>query len=195
MNERSFIMNLMKTNKQERIIQAVYLLVKKEGLVNLSMSKIAKTAQIAPATIYIYYDSKMALLSQLYRAAKLKLDGGLAASWQGLDDTQDQFAACLRYFATTAMTYPEEYQFMMAVNNSLEVIDEETQAFSAEMGQPLLDLFKKMTADSHFKRLTIEQALAFTFAPIESLVTGRTEKFSEAELDQLVRMCLDALCV
>lgn len=84
---------------------------------------------------------------------------------------------------------------MMAVNNSLEVIDEETQAFSAEMGQPLLDLFKKMTADSHFKRLTIEQALAFTFAPIESLVTGRTEKFSEAELDQLVRMCLDALCV
>jgi len=185
----------MKSNKQEQIIQAVYRLVQRDGLVNLAMSKIAKEAGVATATIYIYYDSKTALLSQLYRDVKIKIDGGLDEAVQPTDDVVAQLATCLKYFATATMTYPDEYQFMMAINNSLEVIDEATQAFSNEMGKPLFDLFDAMMADKRFKQLTVEEALAFTFAPIEALATKRTEQFSEAELDRLVQMCLDALCV
>ena len=53
--------------KQERIKEAMVRLILREGINGASVAKIAREAGVSPATIYIYYDSKEALLSAAFR--------------------------------------------------------------------------------------------------------------------------------
>lgn len=52
--------------KQKRIKQAVMETILQEGFAGASISKIAKKAGVSPATVYIYYDNKEAMLRDIY---------------------------------------------------------------------------------------------------------------------------------
>ena len=54
-------------DKQQRIKEAMVRLILREGINGASVAKIAREAGVSPATIYIYYDSKEALLSAAFR--------------------------------------------------------------------------------------------------------------------------------
>ena len=54
-------------DKQQRIKEAMIRLILKEGIDGTSVSKIAKEAEVSPATIYVYYDSKEAMLQEVFR--------------------------------------------------------------------------------------------------------------------------------
>lgn len=56
--------------KLERIREAVVRLSAREGLVGLSMAGIAGEAKIATGTLYVYFESKEALLEDVYREIK-----------------------------------------------------------------------------------------------------------------------------
>lgn len=59
--------------KQKAIIEATVKLVNEIGFVASSVAKIAKEAQVSPATIYIYYENKEDLLVSTYMDIKQKL--------------------------------------------------------------------------------------------------------------------------
>lgn len=52
--------------KQENIKNAVVKLILKEGFHGTSISKIAKEADVSPATVYIYYENKDEMLRKIY---------------------------------------------------------------------------------------------------------------------------------
>lgn len=54
-------------DKQQRIKEAMVRLILKEGLNGASVSKIAKEANVSPATIYVYYSSKEEMFAEVYR--------------------------------------------------------------------------------------------------------------------------------
>ena len=54
-------------DKQQRIKEAMIRLILKEGIDGTSVSKIAKEAEVSPATIYVYYNSKEAMLQEVFR--------------------------------------------------------------------------------------------------------------------------------
>ena len=54
-------------DKQQRIKAAMVRLILREGIDGASVSKIAKEAEVSPATIYVYYESKEAMLSEVFR--------------------------------------------------------------------------------------------------------------------------------
>lgn len=60
-------------NKQDAIIKATIKLVNEIGFVASSVAKIAKEANVSPATIYIYYKNKEDLLVSTYIDIKQKL--------------------------------------------------------------------------------------------------------------------------
>lgn len=63
----------MKPKDEEKlraIAEATFALVEQTGLSGLTMASIAKAAGVATSTLYVYYPSKDALISQLYDAAK-----------------------------------------------------------------------------------------------------------------------------
>ena len=60
-------MRLKDEDKQRRIRDAMVRLILREGIDGASVSKIAREAGVSPATIYVYYDSKEAMLSEVFR--------------------------------------------------------------------------------------------------------------------------------
>lgn len=53
--------------KQQSIKKAVVQLILEEGFQGASISKIARMAGVSPATVYIYYDNKDAMLRDIYQ--------------------------------------------------------------------------------------------------------------------------------
>ena len=53
--------------KQQRIKEATVRLILREGIEGASVAKIAKEADVSPATIYIYYTNKDEMLSEVFR--------------------------------------------------------------------------------------------------------------------------------
>ena len=60
-------MRLKDEDKQRRIKEAMVNLILQEGIDGTSVSKIAKEAGVSAATIYVYYDSKEAMLAEVFR--------------------------------------------------------------------------------------------------------------------------------
>ena len=60
-------MRLRDQDKQQRIKQSMVRLILREGINGTSVSKIAKDAGVSPATIYVYYDSKESMLSEIFQ--------------------------------------------------------------------------------------------------------------------------------
>jgi AcrR family transcriptional regulator len=54
-------------DKKQCIKNAVMQLMLEEGFQGTSVSKIAKAAGVSPATVYIYYENKDAMLREIYK--------------------------------------------------------------------------------------------------------------------------------
>ena len=54
-------------DKERRIKEAVIQLILTEGWNGTSISKIARLAEVSPATVYVYFDSKEDMLQDIYR--------------------------------------------------------------------------------------------------------------------------------
>ena len=65
------IMRYKDEQKQDAIIQATIQLVNEIGFAASSVSKIAKQANVSPATLYIYYTNKEDLLVSTYVSIKI----------------------------------------------------------------------------------------------------------------------------
>ena len=59
--------------KRKALLNATLNLVNNNGFHDAPMSKIAKIAEVSPATIYIYFENKQDLINQLYLEIKALL--------------------------------------------------------------------------------------------------------------------------
>ena len=71
--------------KQDALFKATVKLVNEIGFVASSVSKIAKEANVSPATIYIYYKNKEDLLISIYINIKQEFSKAILKDF---DDTQ-----------------------------------------------------------------------------------------------------------
>lgn len=92
-------------DKHQLILAAAEQIMLEEGMGQLSMNKVARTAQMAKGTLYLYFDSKEAILGELTIKARTKLlQQFKAAAQQHPDNALSQIEAicwaCLDFFHT-----------------------------------------------------------------------------------------------
>lgn len=156
-------MRKVDTKKIYDIQQAVYSLVAEEGLINLSMSKISKRANVSPATIYIYYADKKELLSQIYISVKDLLDDGLDQALQEANNLPDKFKIGLLHFSKCFQQYPKQMTFMWALLNNSQELTEKAKNYEIQRSAWILNLIdeaiekKMLTSDDPL----IMQALTY----------------------------------
>ena len=121
-------------HKQEAIINATVELVNEIGFVSSSVSKIAKKANVSPATLYIYYKNKEDLLVSTYIEIKKKKSKALLA---GFDNTKPFRDIFYRIWVNT-------FEF---VKNNKE-ISRYSEQFS---NSPYSDLVDHVELEKHFK--------------------------------------------
>jgi len=178
--------------KQQNIKQAVIKLILAEGFHGASISKIAKEAGVSPATVYVYYDSKDAMLHDIYREYYEEVYTYLFNRVR-TDMGGEQFIeALVRAYYTYIIEYGEEFYFVEqfsscpALVNSCSVIEGRTK---------ISLLFDDLKARQIIKDVDNANITAILFNPVKSIAVLYHNKREAADpmLKDLIRMIQDAL--
>lgn len=170
-------------NKQQAICDAAIELITANGFADTSMSKIAKAANVSPATIYVYFENKEQLLNKIYLFVKQEMSAKLLQGVKPDLAVAEAFKIIWNNFYQYATTNPIRFAFTEQFANS-PMVDGICKDESMSYFKPLLDLFRRGKTEKIFKDISLEIFIAFTFSPLTGLIK---EHFSgEIILDEKV---------
>lgn len=188
-------MRIKDEHKQEAIIEATIELVNEIGFVSSSVSKIAKKANVSPATLYIYYKNKEDLLVSTYVEIKKIMSLALLENF----DEAKPFRDILQNF------WNNGFQFVQQ-NKSLFQYAEQ---FSSS---PYSDLVDSKVIEKHFepmykvlqsginqkviKDVSLEILSTFIFYPILILSNPKlckTVKMNKSSIELAFNLAWDAI--
>ncbi len=158
--------------KDENKIQAIYdasiSQFMTEGFAKASISKIAKSAGVSPATIYIYFDNKEDLIVKLYLKLRKEMSEIVLL--------QVDLEGCLEY--AYKKIWRNYYEYCLEYHNKFDYIMQFTNSPSSAKYQEnygmcyfnkIYELFKKGKKMSIFKDISDEILFAYTFYPASQL--------------------------
>jgi AcrR family transcriptional regulator len=156
-------------NKERIIREKALKMMVKEGLDGFSMHKLAKAANVSPATIYIYFKDKEDLVAQLCMDAGKKM---MDITFKNFDPSMS-FSEGLRVQwvnrAKYCMKYPDQMHFLEQLRHSpyneklTEVMGEN---FKKVMGNFVTNAIKK----KELVKVPLEVYWSIAFAPLYNLV-------------------------
>lgn len=156
-------------NKERIIREKALTMMVKEGLEGFSMQKLAKAADVSPATIYIYFKDKEDLVAQLCMDAGKKM---MDITFKNFDPAMS-FSEGLRVQwvnrAKYCMKYPEQMHFLEQLRHS---------PFSDKLTEIMGENFKKVMGDfvtnaikkKELVKVPVEVYWSIAFAPLYNLV-------------------------
>ena len=173
-------------NKQQRIKDAVVSLILREGIDGASVSKIAREAGVSAATIYVYYNSKEDMLSEVFREYAI---APYRYVMQRIDPAMDGRAlidAIVRGCYSFSCEHEEIFSFVEQCSRCptlSESVSEE--ACSCD----ILDLIHAYQARGVFRPYSDWNLGAVLFAPVRFLAMNRSAiGEGDESLAELVRM-------
>lgn len=157
------------TDKEDLVRRKAIEMIVKEGLEGFSMQKLAKAANISPATLYIYYKDREDLLMKLCWSV---VDVMFTISLQGFDPEMPfargmevQWKNRLEYF----LRYPLETRFMEQVRYS-PLYEKIHDAISAKFGDILGPFVHKAIVNKELRQVPFEVYWSVAFAPLYQLI-------------------------
>ncbi len=170
--------------KQEALFQATVKLVNDIGFVSSSVAKIAKEADVSPATIYVYYKNKEDLLVSTYIDIKQKFSKAVLKNFgEDLpirDVLRNIWYSMFRY----ASKFPEYFkfteQFAASPYDSLVNKEEVEKYFD-----PMVNLMQIGIEQKIIKDVNVDLLMAFMFYPIMGLSNARSCKNFEINDDNI----------
>tara|TARA_R110002050_G_scaffold250623_7_gene388662 strand:- start:2786 stop:3358 length:573 start_codon:yes stop_codon:yes gene_type:complete len=157
------------TDKKRALLNATLTLVNDHGFHDAPMSKIAKLAGVAPATIYLYFENKQDLINNLYLEVKASFSD---CAFKGYDNTMPVkigFEIIWYNIADYKLNLVNEAAFLSQCDNT-PMIDEEIRKEGLKHLQPLLDLWEQGKKEGIIKPLSIFVLYAYTIYPLTFLM-------------------------
>lgn len=188
------------TDKEELVRQKAIEMIVKEGLEGFSMQKLAKAANISPATLYIYYKDREDLLTKLSLTV---VDEMVDMSLRGFDPELSfaqgmelQWRNRLEYFLRS----PLQMQFMEQVRYS-PMYEKIQETIGDKFGQVLGPFVHKAIANKELLEVPFEIYWSVAFAPLYQLIKFHTQgghknkdfKITEEVMQVALDMVLKAL--
>lgn len=155
--------------KHQAICDAAIKLITENGFADTSMSKIAKAANVSPATIYVYFENKDDLLNKIYLFVKQQMTTEIFEGVKNGQSVEESFKIIWDNFYRYALTYPIRLSFTEQFANSPlvgRICQDETHNFM----RPFIELFEKGKQRKLIKDIPFEIFLAFTFSPLMGLL-------------------------
>ena len=155
-------------NKQKAICDAAIELITANGFADTSMSKIAKAANVSPATIYVYFENKEVLLNQIYLFVKREMGVELYKGVSENLSVAEAFKIIWNNYFQYAIQNPVRFAFTEQFVNSPIVAGCKDESMSYFL--PILELFNRGKDEKIFKDISREIFVAFTFSPLIGLI-------------------------
>ncbi|MGD8781870.1 MAG: TetR/AcrR family transcriptional regulator [Ignavibacteria bacterium] len=182
-------------DKKEAIYYAAVKLLHENGFHSTPMSMIAKEANVAAGTIYLYYKNKDDLLNSLYLEIKKKYSSSLMEGVSDSIPVRDAFEKVWRNAVNFKLKHEAEFSVMEQFKNSpfirLETVEEGLKIF-----QPIFTLVEKGQKEKILKNIHGEVLYALFFSPAGELVKTcqRTKvELTEELISSAFQGCWDAI--
>ena len=168
--------------KRIALLNATLHLVNNNGFHDAPMSKIAKMADVSPATIYIYFANKQDLINQLYLETKASFSNYAFKDYLPNSPVKNGFELIWRNIAQFKLNQVEEANFLSQCDNIATMVDEESRQEGLKNLQPLLDLWERGQKEGIIKNISPYLLYAYTIYPLAFLMT--MEKRNDFELTE-----------
>jgi AcrR family transcriptional regulator len=168
-------MRIQDENKKAAIFNATVKLVNEIGFVAASVAKIAKQANVSPATIYIYYKNKEDLLVSIFVDIRAKKT---SAALKRFDES-----APLKESLRTI--WKDSFKFVSQNKDLLQYHDQFLNSPYSDLVdnldstdglQPVRRAFESAIAEKIVKKVDFDLLLAFVFGPLGVLANTRTSR-------------------
>ncbi|SMC73068.1 TetR/AcrR family transcriptional regulator [Cellulophaga tyrosinoxydans] len=155
--------------KKAALIRATIHLVNNNGFHDTPMSKIAKMANVSPATIYLYFDSKQDLVNKTYLEVKETFTSYAFATYNDQMNLKEGFEIIWKRIADFKLKECEEAMFLAQCDNT-PMIDESSRQEGIKHLQPLLQLWERGKQEGILKPISDYLLYAYTINPLSFLM-------------------------
>ena len=174
-------------DKQQRIKDAVVHLILREGIDGMSISKIAREAGVSPATIYVYYNSKDEMLSEVFQEYSRRPYQYLVRQVRPDMEGPELIETIVRGSYRFSREHEEIFSFVEQCSRCPGVSETVSEP---ECCCGIFDLIHEYQRQGILNRYSDQNYAAVLFAPVRFLATERScgKSGAEEQLSELVRM-------
>ncbi|MCC8359839.1 TetR/AcrR family transcriptional regulator [Salinimicrobium sediminilitoris] len=155
--------------KRDALVKATISLVNNSGFHATPMSKIAKMANVSPATIYLYFKNKQDLVNQVYIEVKAAFSSYAFKDYDKSMTVEAGFEKIWKNIAFYKLKEVDQALFLSQCDNT-PMIDEESRQEGLKHLEPLLELWERGKKEGIIKPISPYLLYAFTIYPISFLV-------------------------
>jgi len=168
-------------DKRNALIKATIDLVNNNGFHATPMSKIAKMANVSPATIYLYFENKQDLVNKTYIQVKAIYTNYAFETYDESLSVEKGFEIIWRRIADFKLIECENAMFLAQCDNT-PMIDEQSRQEGIKHLQPLLDLWARGKSEGIIKPMSDYLLYAYSINPLSFLMMS--EKRGAFQLDK-----------
>lgn len=164
-------------DKEHAIFRAALKLIQQEGFSGLKMSVLAKEAQIAAGTIYLYFKSKEDLINRLYLTLKRDNAKVLLKGYDPTAPFMESFERIWQNFLEVNLSKPEESAFVEQYYRS-PYLDKTVQDEADRLVAPIFELLERGKRERLVKDVPTEMLVA----QLTGFVTSLTQLHAAGHL-------------
>jgi|TARA_B110000977_G_C10930669_1_gene436921 AcrR family transcriptional regulator len=168
-------------DKRNALIKATIDLVNNNGFHATPMSKIAKMANVSPATIYLYFENKQDLVNKTYIQVKAIYTDYAFKTYNESMSVKKGFEIIWRRIADFKLIECENAMFLAQCDNT-PMIDEQSRQEGIKHLQPLLDLWARGKKEGIIQPMSDYLLYAYSINPLSFLMMS--EKRGAFQLDK-----------
>ncbi|UZH55676.1 TetR/AcrR family transcriptional regulator [Salinimicrobium tongyeongense] len=172
--------------KRDALLKATICLVNNNGFHAAPMSKIAKMANVSPATIYLYFKNKQDLANQAYIEVKSSFSNCAFKDYEPSMGVEEGFKKIWMNIATFKLKEVDHALFLSQCDNT-PMIDEESRQEGLKHLQPLIALWERGKEEGVVKPLSPFILYAFTVYPISFLLNTELKGWCKVDKPALER--------
>ena len=188
----------MKTKDEQKyqaLLQATLDLVYETGLTGLKISHIVKRAGLGTGTFYVYFESKKALLHELYRHTKQESLHYLFKEYDEKLPFRVGFQKIILHYIQYRTEHEKEYFFMEQFTRS-DLYKEVPQDFVQETSRPLLAILERGKAEQILKPYDNLILMSVILGIVKEVILQHIKHsipLDEQRKLQIVTLCWDSI--
>ncbi len=182
-------------DKERAVLEATLELINNSGFHASSMAKIAKMANVAPATIYLYFENKQDLINKLYVYIKGEMSHYAFENYDENLPVKVGFELIWNNIANYKITHIKEAMFLSICDIS-PMLDEDTKDKGLQHLKPLTDLCKRGQKEGVLKDCSLYLLYAFAINPLSYLIAKQQDeniKLNKTTIENAYKMAWDSI--
>ena len=184
-------------DKRNALIKATIELVNNNGFHATPMSKIAKIANVSPATIYLYFENKQDLVNKTYIEVKAVYTTYAFETYDPNASVEVGFETIWRCIAEFKLK-ESEYAMFLAQCDNTPMIDESSRQEGIKHFQPLLDLMARGKKEGIIKPISDYLLYAYAINPLSFLMMSQQRgafQLNEKHIEEAYQSAWDSIAV